>query len=277
MEVGIYVNRIKAAEWGLTLTESFIFGFIYQCLGVENQKLRTINDVVYCDIPKYLVVDKLPFVTDKVDTVYKCYKSLSTKGIISYIKIGSCDYVALTEKSKSWNINLNNFTTGVLISNFNLNKFITDQNDYLIFNNGKYNFLPRKEVIEEVITLLKNTLDDYEPLFDIFKLPVNKEEEITDPIKTKEGFVYLLFCSRTKFYKIGRARDVYKRLSQLKTANPCIELVSCAYVEDMVRMENKLHSVFSDLNVDREWFNLTSNEVQIINDFFIENKIKQDE
>lgn len=66
-----------------------------------------------------------------------------------------------------------------------------------------------------------------------------------------KGYVYLISCG--KYTKIGRARDVNKRLYQISTASPYeVSLLGAMEVENCVLLESILHSSFQDFRVKGE-------------------------
>lgn len=51
---------------------------------------------------KTKAIEELPLLTDKLDTMYRHYKSLEDAELIKLIKLDGKDYVSLTEKAKKW-------------------------------------------------------------------------------------------------------------------------------------------------------------------------------
>lgn len=62
-----------------------------------------IDGELYFFASRNKVLDELPMLTDKPDTVYRLYKSLNEKSVIDYMKQGRKDLVRLTAKGKKWN------------------------------------------------------------------------------------------------------------------------------------------------------------------------------
>jgi hypothetical protein len=152
-------------------------------------------------------------------------------------------------------------------------------NHCLFYNCGCFYKVPTKEEILRLIEGLKNTLDNHEVISSEVELINEELEQLirSSPrskiTKCNKGNLYLAYCSLTKLYKIGRTKKVEDRISTLRTANPCIELVSSSYVENMVNMERELHDFFADSKVDGEWFKLLPIDVKIINEYFIKWRI----
>ena len=71
---------------------------------------------------------------------------------------------------------------------------------------------------------------------------------------------YTYLVSDGRLYKIGKSKDVYSRINQLKTSNPLIELV---HVIDK-DVENMLHKQFANKSFSREWFNLSESDIKYI-------------
>tara|TARA_R110000744_G_scaffold142174_1_gene253720 strand:- start:71 stop:517 length:447 start_codon:yes stop_codon:yes gene_type:complete len=63
-------------------------------------------------------------------------------------------------------------------------------------------------------------------------------------------------------YKIGHSKDVIYRLSQLKTGNPDIELLS--ECDSSIVTESALQSLYHKKRTDGEWFDLSSSDVENI-------------
>lgn len=79
------------------------------------------------------------------------------------------------------------------------------------------------------------------------------------------GWVYLLQTGW--HYKIGKSKDVRKRVAALQTASPyLIELVYAVRAEDMDFLESFLHQDYDDNRVSGEWFELSSEQVKNVKD-----------
>lgn len=94
------INNVKSHEWGLTLAEAHVFSWIID-LPIWAEKIF-IEGEVYYFASKTKAVEDLPLITDKVDTMYRHYKSLEVKGVIVLKKIDGKDYISYTKKSKGW-------------------------------------------------------------------------------------------------------------------------------------------------------------------------------
>lgn len=75
--------------------------------------------------------------------------------------------------------------------------------------------------------------------------------------------VYVIRCGEN--YKIGVATNIHSRVSQLAIGNPVeMEVLIFAKVADAMSTESELHSMYSDVRVSGEWFNLKPEDVDDI-------------
>jgi len=66
-----------------------------------------------------------------------------------------------------------------------------------------------------------------------------------------------------KYYKIGIAKDVSKRIRELQTGNPIeLALVHTSFFEKAPKFENKLHKYYSDSVISGEWFELPTEKLE---------------
>ncbi len=86
----------------------------------------------------------------------------------------------------------------------------------------------------------------------------------------KKGFIYAIKrISNETEYKLGRTKDVKKRLVTLQTGNS--EILRAAYyiqVEDMVKAERMLHTIFGAYRKKGEWFSLPVHEELLLKKIF---------
>ena len=79
----------------------------------------------------------------------------------------------------------------------------------------------------------------------------------------KAGFVYLL--KGDDCYKIGRTKELDKRIDQLSTKLPFeVELIHTIKTDDMTGLEAQLHERFADGRINGEWFDLSEQDVKLI-------------
>jgi len=82
--------------------------------------------------------------------------------------------------------------------------------------------------------------------------------------KQEDKKTYIVYDKFSELYKIGRSNDIDKRINALKTANPYIEFVM-KFDRDI---EKELHSDYSHKRLDREWFALTLEDLQVIERYY---------
>lgn len=81
------------------------------------------------------------------------------------------------------------------------------------------------------------------------------------------GYVYLLECEG--HHKIGKARNLLKRISAYKTHNPFdCELVKKVYIEDCSKFEEMIHQRFSCFRHRGEWYKFTDGSLDVIYQIF---------
>lgn len=101
MRYTLTIQQPKAIEWELTLTEAIVFSFCYELPSWAEQVESEIGLFYFASRNK--IMEELPLVAKKPDTVYRIYKQLQEKGLIEWQKIGKKDCVRLTKKGKEWN------------------------------------------------------------------------------------------------------------------------------------------------------------------------------
>lgn len=173
-----------------------------------------------------------------------------------------------------------NFKINIVNQNFHfVLETISDEKgkQHLLFFNGRYYHKVKKEELEDLIVFAKNSIKNID---NVNKFIIRKNREIEEnmsnysrggkqdanPKKTNSGFIYIIKCNSTNFYKIGQAKSVETRIKQLKTANANIELFKSYSVVDIL-IEKELHMHFIDKNVNREWFDLNEKDLKYIDEF----------
>lgn len=105
-----------------------------------------------------------------------------------------------------------------------------------------------KILLQEFYTLkLIINWRDYFDIHDIISLFRQIDNSLNTLPKDKQ---YTYLVSDGRLYKIGKSKDVYSRINQLKTSNPLIELV---HVIDK-DVENMLHKQFANKSFSRECY-----------------------
>lgn len=81
-------------------------------------------------------------------------------------------------------------------------------------------------------------------------------------------YVYFIRCLETPFVKIGKARDVEKRLDELQTGCPqelsIMMKINCVSDLAAFDIERKMHKSFSFYKYRSEWFQISGGEFQKI-------------
>lgn len=72
----------------------------------------------------------------------------------------------------------------------------------------------------------------------------------------RAGFVYVLYDTYKRQYKIGKAKDVQTRLRQLQTGNPELVILYFKWYEDSYTAETALHNLFAAYRKKKEFFEL---------------------
>lgn len=86
-----------------------------------------------------------------------------------------------------------------------------------------------------------------------------------EKLGTIPGYVYLL-KSENGFYKIGKTKDINKRLEQIQKEYPVkIKLIHFIKTDDYTALENKFHRAYDQYRTDTtEWFKLPEKAVDEI-------------
>lgn len=105
MQFTISINQAKALEWGLNAQQAMLFAFVYECPSWA----RPVKDDggSFYALSKAKIIEELPLLTDKPDTVYRLLKSLAAAGLIDLSSTNTITLVRLTKKGKEWNRKLN--------------------------------------------------------------------------------------------------------------------------------------------------------------------------
>lgn len=73
-------------------------------------------------------------------------------------------------------------------------------------------------------------------------------------------YTYLAKSEHHSYIKIGKTQNLYRREFNLKCADPTIKIF--AYSKQNI--EKQLHNQFLVFNIDREWFNLSEEQIKFI-------------
>lgn len=81
--------------------------------------------------------------------------------------------------------------------------------------------------------------------------------------------VYVLITCNFEYIKIGMAKDIKSRMSNIQSGCP-FDLTSwIAIATPLARqIESELHFIFRDYNLRGEWFHLPDDQLDLLADFF---------
>jgi predicted GIY-YIG superfamily endonuclease len=141
---------------------------------------------------------------------------------------------------------------------------------YVIFTLviNQNNFIASEKDIEEEPAVDWNTIlkeEELQERLDTFEEKA-EEKEIKDK---KKSFVYLMKNDRGH-HKIGKSNNPNSRLSNLRSGDPSIELVSTkelASETDAIIFESFLHDLYSEYNIALEWFKLPEAKLSSLKQF----------
>ena len=97
-------------------------------------------------------------------------------------------------------------------------------------------------------------------MFDIFSVV---------PVSPLTGWVYVVSTSVPDRYKIGKTRQLDRRLSQLRTVDPDIELVLAIPTSDMTVTEKDAHREMQNCHYKGELFDMTPQEMDHLREWLI--------
>lgn len=117
--------------------------------------------------------------------------------------------------------------------------------------------------------------EEFKPLIDnakdlIYKQSSNHRrrkarvsDELRKSFKHGQGYVYLIHCKGTIFYKIGISKnDPENRLSSLQSGCPFeLEMIHLGHCDYYGLLESELHSRYSKYKVRGEWFEFSDSQV----------------
>lgn len=79
-------------------------------------------------------------------------------------------------------------------------------------------------------------------------------------------YTYVIFDKLSFLFKIGKSKNITRRLKQFKTSNLNLELVLCIIGNE----EKFLHTYFKNKRIGGEWFKLDYNDLKDLRDFKFE-------
>jgi hypothetical protein len=153
-------------------------------------------------------------------------------------------------------------------------KILVDGKFCFLANRGHYNQKFTKDSLLELLDVVKNSIDKIDLLNELVD---KRNNETNDSLKNRtwfqkkreNGIIYLIKCTSSNLYKIGRTSNQIKhRLNTIKSSNPNAVLVSCYRTNDMSNKEKKLHDYFKNNRVSGEWFDLKESDIQYFENYF---------
>lgn len=87
--------------------------------------------------------------------------------------------------------------------------------------------------------------------------------------------IYLINIVGTNIYKIGVSKDPKVRCASIQVDYPKLDLVLTAPCYDAYKVEHKLHKIFVQKHNEGEWFNLTDNDLYILNELYKQEYISE--
>jgi len=109
--------------------------------------------------------------------------------------------------------------------------------------------------------ILKGDRKSYVKLKEWFINYIKEETDNIIPKKDNRHYIYIIKVN--KYYKIGRTSNIKGRIGVHKTSNPYkVKTIFKGQVKNAIVMEARLHRMFKDKNVNREWFELNENDIK---------------
>jgi hypothetical protein len=95
--------------------------------------------------------------------------------------------------------------------------------------------------------------------------------------QSANGYVYLIHCVGTSFYKIGISKiDYYARLSTMQSGCPYkLEFVDTMHSTQYQKLEKTLHAKFINKRIRGEWFDLDPESLSEVKAYFEQNSEPQ--
>lgn len=230
---------------------------VINVINKRSKCLYTYNDEFFYNIEHVL----------KTDFKYKLY---GTRDCLEYIEKFK-ESVCLFKKIKCFEDEIYLSESDLIDLFFDCILILTDINDNTLIK--KQILMPKKD-LDDILMELRDCLpkqcnDELDSKMSILKL-IKSELNSIDVL---ESICYILrremvnLCvftyilkEKSGFYKIGRSKNVDRRLKDIKCGNPTVEIIK-TYKGDY---ENMLHRIFESKKVCGEWFALTQEDLDNI-------------
>ena len=110
---------------------------------------------------------------------------------------------------------------------------------------------------KELDMILKETPEQY------FQRCNKRREEEKREEKEQEQYIYFILNTSNNNIKIGYSKNPQKRCAELQTGNGAsLKVLFKEVVREHRKIEQELHSIFSDRRIGKEWFHLTPKDIQ---------------
>ena len=93
MRYKLCIDQVRSIEWNLNLQEAVLFSYLFSASEWADQQ----DGFSY--VSKKKIIQDIPILSQKRDTIYRLLKSLAKKGVIEYKNI---DLVKVTDKGQQW-------------------------------------------------------------------------------------------------------------------------------------------------------------------------------
>lgn len=230
---------------------------VINVINKRSKCLYTYNDEFFYNIEHVL----------KTDFKYKLYDTWNCLEYIERFKESVCIF----KNIKCFEDEIYLSESDLIDLFFDCILILTDSNDNTLIK--KQILMPKKD-LDDILMELRDCLpkqcnDELDSKMSILKL-IKSELNSIDVLESicyilrRERvnlcvFTYIL-KDKSGFYKIGRSKNVDRRLKDIKCGNPTVEIIK-TYKGDY---ENMLHRIFESKKVCGEWFALTQEDLDNI-------------
>ncbi|SHO54384.1 hypothetical protein [Vibrio quintilis] len=101
MRFSLFINQAKSIEWELNFQQAALFSCLYELQSWGRYEL--IDGHPYYWAGKNKIIEEIPLVFEKPDTLKRHMIALENKGLIERKQLKNMPFVRITEKGKAWN------------------------------------------------------------------------------------------------------------------------------------------------------------------------------
>jgi hypothetical protein len=101
MRYSIYINQVKALEWGLNYQQAALFNCLYELQAWA--RCEILDGQPFYWAAKNKIIEEIPLVFDKPDTLKRHIIALENAGLIEKRLHRNMPFIRITEKGKEWN------------------------------------------------------------------------------------------------------------------------------------------------------------------------------